>query len=239
MSFYQSISDQYDAIFPVNAAEMSFVATLLENKRKILDIGCGTGNKTVHFKMPGNEITAVDADTAMIERARRDNAQPGITYEVMDMRRIGEAFAPGAFDAALCLGNTLVHLPDPALINAMLCDTSASLDDSGLCVIQILNYDRILDNDVRELPLLETDAFRFSRFYKWQGGKMLFVTELFLKDSGETVKNAVPLYPLRKAELAASLASAGFTRVAYHGSYDGGPLADDSFVLIAAACKRS
>lgn len=237
MSFYTAISEQYDAIFPVNAQEMAFVANLLEGNRNILDIGCGTGNKTVHVKKSGNEVVAVDADEAMIDRARRDNAAPGITYRVMDMRAIGSAFSPGTFDAALCLGNTLAHLSAPGMISSMLRDTANVLDDTGLCIIQILNYDRILAENIRDLPVLETDAFRFSRKYEWQGGEMLFVTELLLKESGETMKNAVPLYPLRKVELAASLADAGFGKVEYFGSYAGDALTSDSFVLIAAARK--
>lgn len=237
MDFYTAISAYYDTIFPVNAAEMAFVGNLLEDRRKILDIGCGTGNKTVLLQRPGREITAVDADAAMIERAGQGNAGPGITYSVKDMRRIGSAFPAGSFDAALCLGNTLVHLSDPVLIAGMLRETATLLDACGLCVIQILNYDRILNANVRELPALETDALHFSRSYEWQGKEMLFVTELFLKDSGETIRNAVPLYPLRKAELDSALGRAGFKNVEYHGSYAGDALAADSFVLIAVARK--
>lgn len=237
MSFYKSISEQYDAIFPVDAAEMAFAGKLLEGRRKILDIGCGTGNKTVHLKNSHNEIIAVDGDETMIERARHDNARPGITYEVMDMRHICESFAAETFDAALCLGNTLAHLPSPREIADMLRETALLLNNAGVCVIQILNYDRILKNKVRELPVLEAERFRFSRFYDWKDGEMLFVTELFLKDSGKTVKNSVPLYPLRKAELDSALTAAGFSRVDYFGSYSGEALAENSFVLIAAAYK--
>lgn len=237
MDFYTAISAYYDAIFPVDAAEMAFVSNLLDGRKNILDIGCGTGNKTVLLAREGRKITAVDADETMIERARRDNAGPGITYGVTDMRRIGTAFPAGTFDAALCLGNTLVHLPEPALIETVLRDTATVLDATGLCVIQILNYDRICDNKIRELPVLETAVFRFSRHYEWQGSEMLFVTELFIKDSGETIRNAVPLYPLRQAELGAALAKAGFGPVEYYGSYSGVALAADSFVLIAVARK--
>ena len=233
MDFYQRLSAYYDEIFAVDEGEMRFVKACLSGLTRLLDIGCGTGNKTVLLTEAGRDITGIDQDAAMIELARQRHAGPGLSYEVLDMLDIGRAFRPGQFDGALCLGNTLVHLQSPAAIGGFLAMTRKLLAGGYRCVIQILNYDRILDRKISELPPLSTPRADFARSYKKQGELLLFETNLKIRESGQSIKNAIPLYPLRRAELEALLRQAGFGRADYYGSYQGAAHEPDSFVTIA------
>lgn len=237
MSFYSSISAYYDEIFPVDAGEMAFVKKQLDDCKNVLDIGCGTGNKTIHLTDAGRKITAIDGDPAMIHEAEKSNAARDIEYMTLNMSEISRAFAPESFDALLCLGNTLVHLPKPDDIGRLISDMGELLKPGGLALIQILNYDRILDKMLHALPELETDNIRFSRYYDFEGCGMNFVTKLLVKKSGQEIKNSIPLYPLRKHELNSMLGEAGFLEVKHYGSYSGEPLSENSFPLIAVARK--
>jgi len=234
MNFYQELSRYYDEIFAVDDAEMRFIATLLEARDDILDIGCGTGNKTVLLSESARVI-GVDADAGMIGKAKSDNARPGIEYGVLDMADLEKRFEPASFDAAVCLGNTLVHLTAPEAIQALCGAVRRLLKPGGLFICQILNYDRILDNAVSELPIIDTPNTRFSRFYTRQDDILLFRTELFIKATGEKLANETPLYALRPGALDATLDKAGFSRRERYGSYEGGPFVKDSFVLIMVA----
>lgn len=234
MHFYQELSRRYDQIFPVNAQEMAFANSLLAGKNRLLDIGCGTGNKTELLAAPGRAVTAFDQDAAMIEKARTEHAAPAVEYMTLDMRDMEKCFADGEFDAALCLGNTLVHLTEPGML-AMLRQTARILTADGLFVTQILNYDRILNQGINELPRIETADSVFIRHYEWRNGEMHFVTDL--TTGGETLRNDIVLRPLRQGELAGMLAAAGFGNVDYYGNYAGAPYQADSFHLIAAARK--
>ncbi|MDL2209798.1 class I SAM-dependent methyltransferase [Desulfovibrio sp. OttesenSCG-928-O18] len=234
MGFYQELSKYYDEIFAVDAAEMGFVASLLRGRESLLDIGCGTGNKTVLLSDTAR-ITGVDADPGMIERARADNARPGVRYDVLDMTELGGALPPGSFDAAVCLGNTLVHLTKPEAVNALCRTVHALLVPGGVFACQILNYARILDRKVTELPVIDTAHTRFVRRYVPRGGLLGFATELTVKETGETFCNETPLLPLRPEALEAALGQAGFTRQEHYGSYAGGSFNEDSFVIITAA----
>jgi glycine/sarcosine N-methyltransferase len=236
MNFYTSISSHYDAIFPVDAAEVSFIAKRLTGRKSVLDIGCGTGNKTVHYARAGRKVIAVDADPAMIARAESTYAAPGVSYQVLSMLELDQKFPPCRFDALLCLGNTLVHLPRPEQIREMIVKMAGLLQDGGLAIIQILNYDRILSQKITALPLLETEHIRFERFYARQETEMRFVTKLVVKETGEEIDNDIPLYPLRRGELDERLQSSGFWRTEYYGG-GGEPFTDDSFVLFALAWK--
>lgn len=235
MGFYEELSRYYDEIFPVDNTEMRFFTELLAGKNTLLDIGCGTGNKTVHYAAPGRRITGIDLDGAMIAKAREEHGLAGMEYRVLDMQSLDSAFAPGSFDGALCLGNTLVHLCEHGELGRFLGSVRRLLTTDGRFLLQILNYDRILDKDIRSLPPLEGPNALFARRYRRDGPFLRFLTSLTLKASGETFDNDTLLYPLRREELAGLLKGVGFGTVTWYGSFDGAPLGPDSFIL-AALC---
>lgn len=233
MGFYQELSKYYDEIFPVNAAELSFVRTLIDGKDRLLDMGCGTGNKTVLLAEGKKETLGFDLDSGMIERANQENRRANIHYLVQGMLDIDREFGKNSFDAALCLGNTLAHLLGADELGAVFRKTAHILAANGCFVIQILNYDRILDNNITALPVIETDNVVFTRTYETRDGALRFLTELKMKKGGDILRNDIPLRPIRKREIEAAYADAGFGEVEYFGSYAGAPYGPDSFHLIA------
>jgi SAM-dependent methyltransferase len=172
----------------------------------------------------------------MIARAASDNARPNIRYSTLHMSDLGETFSGQRFDAIVCLGNTLVHLPSPEQIRALLASIAELLTPNGCLILQILNYDRILDRDALELPTLQTPQITFTRTYKRDGRLLRFLTVLEDKATGLVLRNDIPLYPLRAGELTAMLSAVGLG-VEYFGSYQGEAHTDDSFVTIAH-CRR-
>ena len=236
MSFYQELSHHYDEIFAVDQEEMRFIASLFEGARLLLDIGCGTGNKTVHLAAPGRRVIGIDMDSAMIARARDMVGTSGVSYDVLDMLDIDKKFSSLAFDGIACLGNSLVHLSVDD-ISLLMTKAHAMLSEGGLLVIQILNYDRVLDDCVCTLPDIDTERATFTRAYSRACDGLHFLTGLHLKDCGRAFYNDVILFPLRRNALAGILAGAGFQRTDWYGSYAGAPLTRDSFVTIAA-CRK-
>lgn len=73
--------------------------------RRVLDLCCGTGQLDGALHELGYEVTGVDASPEMI-RFARENA-PACEFIVSDVR---EFSAPGAFDLALCMFDSLNHL---------------------------------------------------------------------------------------------------------------------------------
>lgn len=236
MNFYTALSTYYDEIFAVSQADMDFIGSLVSPNGRVLDVGCGTGNKTVLIKNAAS-IAAIDLDAGMIAYARKHHAHPHIHYQQMDMRHISKHFAQNnvaedRFDTILCLGNTLVHLPEHEL-GRFLHSVAGLLRADGASVIQILNYDRILDKNINELPVIETKHTTFTRSYRWLNGEMHFSTSITLRATGEKVENDIILYPLRTKALEQLLMAAGFRTITWYGSFSGGPLTEDSFVSIA------
>lgn len=237
MNFYEQLSIYYDEIFHTSAQEMQFLTDYVKDAKVILDIGCGTGNKTELFSKSGNKIFAFDVDAEMIKNALAKHSQSNITYEVLDMRDMARHFADSHFDATLCLGNTLVHLDSKETISKFIQDCYNLLNDKGLSIFQILNYDYILDNKIEELPSLEGPNTLFLRTYKHRTYGLDFITRLTIKQTGESFEHTIILQPLRPGELRQMLLNAGFASVDFFGGFKGEPLEKDSLPLIAI-CKK-
>lgn len=236
MTFYKQLSRYYDEIFAVTAAEMDFIKQQLSGCGQILDIGCGTGNKTELLTAPDRKITGLDLDPAMIEKARKLHGHPSIEYQVGNMTAIGREFRGRLFDGVVCLGNTLVHLTDDSDLSAFFESVAEIISPDGRLIIQILNYDHIMADNISELPLIETDHVVFRRFYQWIEGRLRFAARLEVK-GGDAFEDAVFLRPIKREDLDARLADA-FKAVKYYGGYDGRPWAEDSFVCLAVADRR-
>lgn len=72
---------------------------------RVLDLCCGTGQLDRALQALGYEVTGVDESPEMV-RFARENA-PACEFIVSDVR---EFRAPGAFDLALCMYDSLNHL---------------------------------------------------------------------------------------------------------------------------------
>lgn len=107
----------------------------------------------------------------------------------------------------------------------------------GNLILQILNYDYLLEERLKKLPLIETSQLRFEREYSYNTGdiRVVFTTRLHLKQSNKTYEDSVELYPLRRGEMEELLENTGFSQIQYFGDFDGTPLTPESFPLIAVA----
>ncbi len=237
--FYQSIAQNYDQVFPVRPAQVAFVAQRVLPEGRIVDVGCATGGLALALAERGFSLWGIDLDSTMIDIARANASAGGLgaSFLVADMTRLDTAPIPCPVDGVVCLGNTLVHLTPSQVLDFLVC-TRKMLTESGVLICQIVNYDRILKNDIRSLPLIENEAIRFERTYAPAATKeaLRFQTRLYVKSTSAVLENEITLYPLDQAQLSASLAQAGFSRVAYFGSFMGDPFdSTQSFPTIFVA----
>jgi glycine/sarcosine N-methyltransferase len=241
MSFYEEIADYYDLIFPFNKAHIDFVKSCIEEpyrSKTVLDVGCGTGDLVIALADIGFHAIGIDYDAKMLDKAgEKINKENNVVFNRLDMREIALYFNVPTFNAVLCLGNTLVHLTGLAEIESFCKQIKSVLKDKGRFLLQILNYDHILDHNIKSLPLIENNIIAFERYYKYDDINNLidFKTVLTVKESKRIIENTILLYPLRKQELDMALRKAGFTDITYYGDFDKKELREDSLPLIAVA----
>ena len=75
--------------------------------KRLLDLGCGTGEHARFLSEEGFEVTGVDASEAQLTQARE--AGPGPEFVRGDLAELGAAVT-GPFGGAISLGNGLPHL---------------------------------------------------------------------------------------------------------------------------------
>ena len=153
------------------------------------------------------------------------------------MLDLKEYFDKNRFDAVLCFGNTLVHLPNKTVVVKMLHGVETLLKPGGKFLVQILNYDYILDEKITELPLIETENVKFFRRYKFEEDliHVKFQTDLHLKNSGEIISNETTLLALKSSDLLDLLHQAGFKDIQLYANFKGENFGGKHLPLVASA----
>lgn len=239
MGFYEELSKYYDIVFPFGKPQLKFMLGRIKENGKVLDLASGTGNYSIALAKEGYNVAAVDLDEEMVNHVEAKNRAEGTNVKpyVMDMKKI-DSLGENTYDGIVCIGNSLVHLNSTDEIKEVLNKMYNILSDDGVVILQIVNYDRILKYDVKELPLIDRpeSGVKFVRNYDIEDGKVLFKTKLII--NGErTYDNCIKLYPLQSQELVTYLKEAGFTDIKLYGGFDEKEYTIDSFPLVVEARK--
>ncbi|WP_432663428.1 class I SAM-dependent methyltransferase [Wukongibacter baidiensis] len=239
MGFYEELSKYYDIVFPLGKPQLNFIGKRIKGKQDVLDLAAGTGNYSIALAKEGYNVSAVDLDEEMIKKIAAKNKKEGTDVEpyVLDMKKI-DVLGDNKFDAVVCIGNSLVHLDNKEEIKDLLNKMYGLLRKDGVVILQIVNYDRVLKYDVKELPLIDRpeSGVRFVRNYELEDGKVLFKTELIINNE-RSYDNCIKLYPLQSQDFVELLKEAGFRDIKLHGGFDEKEYTIDSFPLVVEAYK--
>jgi glycine/sarcosine N-methyltransferase len=242
MDFYNQISRYYDDIFPVSETTVDFFTDVLKDipGNRVLDVACGSGNHAANLAQRGFDVTAVDLDPSMVRLAQsKANTQtPSFVVLQGDMRNVDEEFAE-PFDAVICMGNSLVHLSNEEEIESTVGGFSSLLVPGGVLILQTINYDRILEQNIRQLPTITNAEAKliFIRKYDYNPSQGLVYFNTVLEVPDGTYENSVPLYPLRKEALSQILKINGFSNQRFYGSFRQDSWNPNSYATIAVTVK--
>jgi glycine/sarcosine N-methyltransferase len=239
--FYTSISKFYTEIFPYNPIQLQFLKKNLGDLygQQILDIGCATGELAFQLAQEGSQVTGIDLNEDLLGQAIQKKSFPNLNFQLGDMLKLEDDFLPGKFDAVLCFGNTLVHLPTFSLIRQMFSGVNSILKSGGKFLIQILNYDYILDDKISQLPNIETEVLKFIRKYKFEKNSPIirFETDLLLKSKNRIISNETSLLALRSKELTKLLIETGFSDIRLFSDFKQNLFGGEHLPLVAE-CRK-
>jgi glycine/sarcosine N-methyltransferase len=260
VSLYDALSDDYDRF--VNwesrlAYEMPFIERTLReaDARRVVDVACGTGMHAIELARNGYKVVGADLSAPMIERARENISAAGVEarFVVAGFGELAEKLAlkvkggSSQFDAVLCLGNSLPHVPSAGDLGDALADFAAVLRPGGVLLIQNRNFDAVMDHRER---WMEPQAHRegetewlFLRFYDFELEDTLTFNLVTLRREGAGAWSqrvtSTRLWPLRQEELTAAMVEAGFGSIACYGDMAGLPFAPGSSPNLIVTAQRT
>lgn len=237
--FYQSIAKVYDYIFPKNRKQLEFIEKIskIKENEKILDIGCATGNLSSLLAERTKNITGIDLDRGLLNEAKNKNLN--IEFIELNMLQIDKKFKENSFDKIVSFGNTIVHLDSVGEVEEFFYKVYGLLKKEGYFMVQIINYDRIIEKDIKNLSTVDNQKIKFVRDYTLTDNnkKVEFITELTIKKNHEIIKNSVVLLALRKNNIKDILEKIGFINIEFYGNFMGEELKENSEPLIFVAKK--
>ncbi|PID27101.1 MAG: hypothetical protein CR982_07250 [Candidatus Cloacimonadota bacterium] len=237
--FYSSIAQNYNYIFPKNRKQLSFIKSIVENRslNKILDVGSATGNLTSLLKELSDNVYGIELDSELISIAKKSVDASFFKLNMLDLE---SKFTHDSFSLVVSFGNTLVHLGTLEEVKKYFISIFNILETDGYFITQIINYDRVENENIKSLPTIENEKIKFVRDYSLvdEGRFVNFETELTIKEENRKVNGKIKLLTLKKREIENLLLDVGFTNIKFYGDFNGGELKPFSVPLIFS-CKKN
>jgi SAM-dependent methyltransferase len=155
---YDTLAGVYDWLVPEalltpqgSVAAFGAVVDELAPRARVLDCAAGTGPVAVGLALRGFDVVATDASGAMVERTRRLAAEHGadVRAEIRTWEQLAGAGWAAAFDAVLCVGNSLTHAAGRPARRAALRAMADVLRPGGLLAVTSRNWQLIRDRGSR------------------------------------------------------------------------------------------
>lgn len=186
------------------------------NAGHILDLACGTGEYSIALAHEGFKVTGIDISDQMIiyakEKAAKENVK--VNFQIDDMLKLDSI---NTYEGIICIGNALVHLNSEKDVLDALKRMYESLKTDGKIIIQVINYDLILDKKLPGLSTVTNDRYSFYRNYEFDGHKIHFKTRL--TDGLRVFVDETLLLPLKYQQLIDFLNKSGFKSIHTVGGF--------------------
>lgn len=229
--FYDDLADNYHLIFPDWPGPVFRQGAILDQlitaeigptPHSLLDCSCGIGTQAIGLALRGYTVHATDLSPREVERARREAEALGasLTFGVADFLWLTSQ-VPGTFDAAITCDNSLPHLLTDEDLHRAARNIRSKLNDRGLFLASMRDYDRLIAEKPRVQPPRIFDATEGRRIvfqvWDWADDGRTYVVHLFIvrqnDDAWSTIHQATTYRALLRDQLSAILLAEGFAEI--------------------------
>ncbi|HVX42893.1 MAG TPA: methyltransferase domain-containing protein [Mycobacteriales bacterium] len=189
------------------------------DRGRALDLGCGSGIQSIALARLGYDaVLGVDISPTLIaelaDRAAEFPAVRPIRADVCDgLAAIAE---PQSIATAVCMGDTLPHLPDSAAVRRLFADTFAVLEPGGTFLVSFRDLTRPLTGSDRFIPVRSDEDKIMTCFLEDEGDAVRVHDLIHTRNPGNGWDLATSSYRklrLPPAWVCDQLNAAGFTSV--------------------------
>lgn len=139
MASYETFAKVYDSIMDDSLYEKWTDFSLRhfpKNKKKLLELACGTGIQSVYFKQSGLDVTGLDLSPEMIKvaqkRAEAENIEiPFIQGNMLDLSGVG------TYDLVTCYSDSICYMEDEVAVGDVFEQVYHHLNDGGVFIFDV------------------------------------------------------------------------------------------------------
>ncbi len=247
-NFYGSLASDYDAMTNFEQRvqkEQKIFQKWVErfSINTVLDAACGTGLHAIVLSQLGVNIIGADISVEMLDEARKNakNAGEEIRWIQSPMQQLSQKISD-KFDAVFCLGNSLPHLTDEKDLKAVVKGFSERLHPDGILVLQILNYNKILNEKNRIVNIKRNEKHEFIRFYDFLEDLIRFNILRIQWEGNNPVHHqlvSTELMPYLKDQLFRVLQNKGFRDIETFGNMTFDPFLENESSNLVMVAKKS
>jgi SAM-dependent methyltransferase len=202
----------FDAALERYAEFFASRGILPSRSRRAVDLGAGCGFQSIPLARLGFAVTAIDLDRKLLEELR-EHANGVAIETVRDDLMSVDRHVRAPLELAVCMVDTLVHLPSKAVVTELLRKVHDALEPGGRLVITYRDLSREATELDRFIPVRSDDTTILTCFLEYEPETAKVHDLVYRKVDGQWTfrKSFYRKLRLAQAWVEAELARAGFS----------------------------
>ncbi len=223
-TFFNLASDFYDDMISFEKSfpnRINFYDSFLDKSKTIIaDFGCGTGIDSICLSKLGFNVTGFDISDEMLNKALQNSTKQNLNISFKKVDLTNDIILNKKFDYIISMGNTIANIPSnklPKLFN----NIKNMLFSDGEFIFQIVNYQKILNENKRVLGITEDQSQIFIRFYDFLDSYINFnILTVNKNNLKENRLITTTLYTHNHQDLINLLTATGFKKIEYFSGFN-------------------
>ncbi len=190
-------------------------------RARALDLGSGPGMHSVALTKIGYQVTAIDLSEELLDELRRRTEGSAVHALQGDITKLQGQVMPG-FELAVCLGDTLPHLPSFDDVDRFFEEVHSVLGTRGQLLLGFRDLTQVAEGLDRFIPVAQTEDRIMTCFLEDRGDRVDVHDLIHRREEGvwTLYKSSYPKLRLGEADVRQRLKAASFEIV--HSSVDQG-----------------